>query len=167
MNGIGALLILVGFGGLGFGALMGKKHQIQRVQGMVQGLAYIEREISFHLTPLPDIYKNLSTQLPPPLCQFFQQLAKGMSALETQGMGERWCQGLSQLYLGQGGEDCLVPLGQVLGCYDAESQSQAILQAKGQLEDYLQGLEEESCKAQRLYGTLSLGLGGLLVIVLL
>lgn len=167
MTGLGAIFILVGFGGMGLAIISGLNRQVALFRSMVQALDYMEREISFHLTPLPQLYRGLSGYLSQPLSATFGRMAEGLEGLHSQSVGELWEKTLSSLDFGAEGMTYLLPLGQVLGSYDGEHQCKAIAQARVQLAQILARREVESAKGKKLYGTLSLALGGLVVILLL
>lgn len=167
MTGLGAMMILVGFGGVGLAIISGLNRQVVLFRSMIQALDYMEREISFHLTPLPQLYRGLSSHVSKPLSTAFAWMADGLEALQCSSAEELWEQSLSQLEFGSEGLAYLLPLGQVLGCYDADHQCKAMAQARAQLSQILVRREVENAKGKKLYGTLSLALGGLVVILLL
>ncbi len=160
-------MILVGFGGVGLAMISGLNRQVAFFRSMVQALDYMEREIAFHLTPLPQLFRGLSSYLSKPLSAAFEGMAQGLEGLHSQSVGELWEKNLSTLDFGREGLAYLLPLGQVLGCYDGAHQCKAIAQVRAQLSQILERLEQESAKGKKLYGTLSLALGGLVVILLL
>ena len=52
---IGALFIIIGCGGVGFSFVAAHRHEEQSLRHLAAALDYIECELQYHLTPLPEL----------------------------------------------------------------------------------------------------------------
>ena len=90
--------------------------------------------------------------------------------LGEKSFGQLWREALDgepDLLLDERESQILLELGEVLGRYDVEGQSGALRNSVLELERCLAGAEEEQRRLGRVYTTLGLGSGAMLVILLL
>ena len=103
-----------------------------------------------------------------PAAGFFQRCAEGCARLDQVPFGESWRQAVDELeLLSPDGRAALLPLGEVLGRYEADSQRQALEHARQALEREEQRAQEERRRLGRVYQALGLSGGAFLVILLL
>lgn len=164
---LGAVLVVLGTGSLGVGAIGRMKREVQMLRAFITALEGMEREISFQLTPMPALFWGLATRNEEPLSGFFATLSRAVEDLGEHDLSQRWKEGLRALPLSQRTQELLGELGDVLGRYDAESQCHAIAHTREELATSLQKLEGEGVQKRKLYVTLALTVGALLVILLL
>ena len=103
-----------------------------------------------------------------PAAGFFQRCAEGCARLDQVPFGESWRQAVDELeLLSLDSRAALLPLGEVLGRYEADSQRQALEHARQALEREEQRAQEERRRLGRVYQALGLSGGAFLVILLL
>lgn len=84
--------------------------------------------------------------------RLFQRCAEGCARLEQVPFGESWRQAVDELeLLSLDGRAALLPLGEVLGRYEADSQRQAMEHARQALEREEQRAQEERRRLGRVY----------------
>lgn len=165
---VGAVLVAAGSGWLGLSAASGLTSRLRAVQAMMAGLELLERELWEHGTALPELLAALARRCPPPAAVFFQRCAQGCARLDRVPFGESWRQAVAELeLLSPEGRAALLPLGEVLGRYEADSQRQALEHAWQALEREELRAQEERRRLGRVYQTLGLSGGAFLVILLL
>lgn len=165
---LGAVLVAAGSGWLGLSAASGLTSRLRAVQAMIAGLELLERELWEHGTALPELMAALAQRCSPPAADFFKQCAQGCARLDRVPFGESWRQAVNGLeLLSPEGRAALLPLGEVLGRYEADSQRQALEHARQALEREELRAQEERRRLGRVYQTLGLSGGAFLVILLL
>lgn len=128
----------------------------------------MERELSFRLTPMPELLERLSRQADPPADGLFAGCREGLSSLGERSLAELWKAGVRQPALLLEAEELalLDGLGQVLGSYDGEGQLAALAQTCAALERALAEARSERKRMGRVYQTLGLAAGAFLAILL-
>lgn len=165
---VGAVLVAAGSGWLGLSAACGLTRRLRAVQAMITGLELLERELWEHGTALPELMASLARRCTPPAADFFKACAQGCKRLDQVPFGESWRQAVDELeLLSSEGRAALLPLGEVLGRYEADSQRQALEHARQALEREEVRAEEERRRLGRVYQALGLSGGAFLVILLL
>ena len=165
---MGAVLVAAGCGWLGLGAAAGLTRRLRAVQAMIVGLELLERELWERGAALPELMAALGRRCAPPAAGFFQTCAQGCAHLDQTPFGESWRQAVEGLtLLSPEGRAALLPLGEVLGRYEADSQRQALEHARQALEREEERAQEERRRLGRVYQTLGLSGGAFLVILLL
>lgn len=59
---IGALLLMAGAAGLGLGAAAQLRTRVASLRSLVGALGQLERELTFRLTPMPELMERLARQ---------------------------------------------------------------------------------------------------------
>ena len=158
---VGAVLVAAGSGWLGLSAAAGLTKRLRAVQSMIVGLELMERELWERGAALPELMAALARRCTQPAAGFFQRCAEGCDRLDQVPFGESWRQAVDELeLLSLDSRAALLPLGEVLGRYEADSQRQA-------LEREEQRAQEERRRLGRVYQALGLSGGAFLVILLL
>lgn len=165
---LGAVLVLGAMGWLGWseGAALRKRTALLRE--LVGALERMERELTFRLTPLPDLLSNLARETAKPLSDFFAACARHARSPECL-FGAAWEREAAGLYpwLDERTMEVLRRLGRGLGRCDAEGEGRLLKAAATDLRDRLAVLEGESRRLERLYRTLGLTGGAFLILVLI
>lgn len=165
---VGAVLVAAGSGWLGLSAAAGLTKRLRAVQSMIVGLELMERELWERGAALPELMAALARRCSQPAADFFQRCAEGCTRLDQVPFGKSWRQAVDELeLLSQDGRAALLPLGEVLGRYEADSQRQALEHARQALEREEQRAQEERRRLGRVYQALGLSGGAFLVILLL
>jgi len=165
---LGALLVIGGAAAVGFSAVRGLNKRVRTLRAFLAALELMERELSFRLTPMPELLDELSVRMPEPVRTFFTTCRAGLETLGERDLGQLWRVGLEDAQLGLQREELalLEELGDVLGRFDSEGQQAALTRVRTQLEHCLCGAQENRAKQSKMYGALGLSAGALLVIML-
>ena len=125
---LGVLLLAGGTAAAGFCAAGQLTKRARALQALLGALELMERELSFRLTPMPELLERLSRQADPPADGLFAGCREGLSSLGERSLAELWKAGVRQPALLLEAEELalLDGLGQVLGSYDGEGQLAAL-----------------------------------------
>lgn len=153
---------------MGWSAVRVRAARTKTLRGLIAGLKKLERELSFRLTPMPELLRRVGEESEGVVRTFF--LNCGRLAGENDGLfSARWaeaCEGLR----GQAENRavvCMARLGSEMGRYDWEETRKVIAFTCSELEEYLLQEQQEDLRRGRLYRTLSAAAGAALVILLL
>lgn len=166
---IGAMCVIggsIGFGMAGAGQLRAREETLGE---LCSAFAWLEEELSFSLTPLPDLLERLGQSRSGQVGEFFAQVSRTLKRAPEEGFRGAWRVAASGCCLGVLREEelCVVMgLGDTLGRYDAKSQCQALRLAGGRLEKFRQRAGEERSRLGRVYMALSVAAGLAAVLVL-
>ena len=162
---IGALLVIGGCGAVGFSAASSHRKTEAGLRQLLDALCYMESELSFRLTPLPDLCHFVGELQKSAVGQAFLSLA---SALENQispdvntcvhGM-------LSQAELPKAVQEGFRQLGMGLGRFDMDGQIKGIRQVQEYCERELETMSQNRDERLRSYQTLGLCAGAALAIL--
>ena len=166
---LGAVLLTGGAGALGFGAAARLNRRVHMLRLFTEALERMERELSFRLTSIPELFALLADHLSPPVGTFFARCRGSLFRLGEERLEDLWQNALveSDLELEPEEQQILETLGGILGRYDSEGQTQALALAREQLEQCLDAAVSERARMGKVYGALGLAAGAFLVIVLL
>ncbi|MCL2003809.1 MAG: stage III sporulation protein AB [Oscillospiraceae bacterium] len=156
---IGFLCIVVGCGGLGFLAFSRLNARVRLLSAFSMLAGRLCCEIGFRLTPLSELPGRL-----PALGPFWDRMA--YTPYGEESFGEAWRRAANALDLPPIDRALLCEMGEVLGRYDAESQTAALLALRGQLDISLGNAREKLKASGRLYALAGV-LGGLMLAVIL
>jgi stage III sporulation protein AB len=129
----------------------------------------MKSEIRDMLTPMPELIKLLSLQIPPPAGGMFEMCSRLMHEGDCRSFRESWRRSVLEtpdLCLLAEEEEVLCELGISLGRYNAEDQCRAIDKASKRLELFLQLEEKDRADKSRVNAMLGLGTGIVIAIVL-
>lgn len=166
---MGAVLLVVGCGGLGLGAVGYLDNRVRDLRELSAGLEILQRELGWRLAPLPKALEAAAEGTQGSAARFYKFCAQGAGRLSGIPFQQLWKEGLEQCSLRLDAEDraLLEQLAPVLGRYDGDSQRQAV-------EGVLAGLgrrqiqaEEDRRQLGKVYGVLGVTVGLFLVIVLI
>ncbi len=168
MRAAGALLLLGGAAALGCSAAAGLGRHVRVLEALSGALELMERELSFRLTPMPELMDRLARRSAPPVDQLFAHCRDGLEALGEVPLAALWREGLGLESLGLEAEErsALDLLGDVLGRYDGQGQLEALAQTRGELDQALERARGERDRMGRVYRVLGVT-GGLLLVILL
>ncbi len=166
---VGAVLLAGGSSALGFGAVGHLEGRVRDLRELVAGLEVMQRELSWRMAPLPELLERAAQGTSGHAAQFFHLCAQGADHLNGRPFRQVWLQGeeASGLRLEETDRLLLEQLGGVLGRYDADSQRQALELAAGRLEEQRVQAQRQRQRLGRVYGTLGVAAGALLMILLI
>lgn len=166
---LGSVLLAGGAATLGFSAAAQLERRVRALRTLLGALEVMEREVSFRLTPMPELLSSLAERTPCPVGSFFSHCWSGLEHLGEKRLEEIWDEALEAVPMDLDVEErqVLHELGGVLGRYDGEGQREALALARVQLGGCLVRASEERTRLGRVYGALGLAAGMFLVILLL
>lgn len=163
---IGALLIIVGCGGVGFGMALNYKREENTLRHMIKALEFMRCELEFRMTPLPELCRKVSEFSTGCIRTAFFNLAK---ELDSQVAPDARCcmSAVTQKMpeLPQKTVAAFTELGRSLGQFDLEGQVSGIASVQRSCEKELKELEANRKERLRSYQTLGLCAGAALAIL--
>ena len=165
----GAVLLAAGPAVIGFHAARRLARRPRLLRELAAALEQMEREISFRLTPLPELFVRLSQEYSGPVGALFSCCARDMDDLGQRSLSQIWRQALTEatLDLDSRGQRALEELCEVLGRYDGDGLRGALRQTCGELTAAAEEAERERERKGRMDQVLGLTTGALLVILLM
>lgn len=167
---LGMIFVVASSAAVGFGFAAGVRAQAVQLQQLISALEYMKNEISYRLTPLPELFSLLSSPEGKPISTFFACCAQSMQqspAASVQGVFLDAMQKTPQLALPQAARQTLLELSLSLGKFDTAGQMSAITLASDRLRQQLQALEARRLERCRSYETIGVCAGLALAVILL
>ena len=165
---LGACLVVLGCGGVGFGIANGCRQEEKALRQLLSSLDYMQCELQYRLTPLPELCRKVSAASEGLMRPVFLGLAVALEDRITPDV-ER-CMDLAL------GQVCQMPklavqvlsqLGRSLGRFDLEGQLRGLEAAREEARGKLEALEKDRAVRMRTYQTLGLCAGAALAILLI
>lgn len=165
---LGCILVCAGTSFLGWRAAQNRKEKVRLLQDTIDALEKINRELSFRMTPIPQILQTVGLEVGGLAGTFFIRCGKKAEEGER-SLADIWKQEGSLLCgkMEEKAADVLMRLGCFLGRCDWQQERESIMAAAEELKRFLQEERVESLRCGRLYRTLGVAAGGMLVILLL
>ncbi len=165
---IGAILVIVGCGGFGFGIAASQRRETQNLRQLRKIIDYMECQLQFSLAPLPELCRMAGREGNGSLKKLFFTLAR---ELEEQRYPDVHSCMLSAIrknaQLPDSITKILKQMGHTLGSFDLPGQLKAFDSAKSECDRELKLLETNKEQRLRSYQTLGLCAGTALAILLL
>ena len=168
MKMFGALLILIGCGGVGFSLVASWRRQEQSLEQLIRALEYMGCELQYRMTPLPA------------LCHGASQICTGCVRSVMRRLGLELEQQIipdaaacmhatvtTHTDLPKRLHPCLIQLGDSLGCFDLDGQLQGLASVRKRAEYELSQMRQNHEVRLRSYQTLGLCAGAALVVLFL
>ena len=163
----GAVLLAAGCAGLGLSAVGWLEGRVRDLRGLVAGLEGMEREMGWRQAPLTELLELAAEESGGRPGNFFRRCAGELARETENSFAQIWLRTSREgLCLAQADRLPLEQLGGVLGRYDAGSQRQALAAAARRLEEQRRAAQERRQRLGRVYGTLGITAGALLMILL-
>ncbi len=165
---LGAFLVALACAWLGVRRAQALTARVRALEALGAALEQMERELTFRLTPLPQLMGELSKDTQSPARELFARCRQELEGQECRRFSDIWAQLVTELPA-LTRDDCqaLLPLGQVLGRYDGAGQASAIAGVRRALEALGCAAREDSCRLGRVYRAVGAAGGGFLAILLL
>lgn len=165
---IGAVLIVVACGGFGCSIAAGVKKEERELTRLVRLLGFMENQLQYRLTPLPELCRQAGKETPGSVGEVFSNLSRELlwqSAPDAAGCmaaAVRRSHDLSPAL-----RQLLLALGQTLGRFDLDGQLKGLEEAREGCRSRLEALARDRDSRLRSYRTLGLCAGAALAILLL
>lgn len=166
---LGAALLTVGGAWAGLRAAGELADRVKALEAWQDALTLLRGELAFRLPAMPELTAVLSQRSREPARGVFAQLEQGLERLGELSFAELWSAAVADHAGALAGEDvdALRPLGDLLGRCGWEDQCEAVERVCRELERRRVQAREELDRKGKAYGTLGLGLGAFLTILLL
>jgi stage III sporulation protein AB len=169
MKLIGALIIVIATTGLGFSYARRLSERPKQLRHLKYALQTLEAEIMFGHTPLREACRRLALQTPKPISEIFHHFTE---VLMEQGANVKtsWEKTLKMVWkdlaLSQPEYEILIQFGTTLGQHDREQQQKQIRLTLTHLEREEADARDKQTRYEKMYKSLGV-LAGLLIVVLL
>lgn len=170
---MGILLVLFSAGGMGVWSAVKWKERLKLLELLRQMIYFMKGEITYSHAPLAEAMERVGRRAQSPLSDLFTGAALGICRQEGESLQEIWSREVKGLWeqrahLPLTGEDLeqLSHLGEHLGYLDVDMQERTLELYLEQLDlsiDYLRSNQRERC---RLYTSLGV-LGGMLLVIVM
>lgn len=162
------MLIIIGCGGFGFTLAAAHKREENCLRKLIAALDYMECELQYHLTPLPDLCRKAGKECTGPVGEVLLSLSQ---ELNGQISPDAACCMRSALakkeYLPRYTEENLRLLGKSLGRFDLNGQLSGLESVRTNCRRDLECLSSNRENRLRSYQTLGLCAGAALAILLM
>ena len=165
---IGAVLILSGCGGFGFAMAASQKREEHSLRQIVRALEYMQCELQFRQTPLPQLCYNVSSILTGQIRLVFLQLVNELN--QQIAPDATYCMKAAVSAfpgLPHRVKEALEELGSTLGMFDLPGQQRGMAAVAAMCHEGICELSQNRSSRLRSYQTLGLCTGAALVILFL
>lgn len=163
---IGGILIIVSCGGFGFSLAAGQIREERALRQLLGALEYMECELQFRLTPLPELCRQTGREVPGRVGKIFTILASELESQVSADVESCMNAALASLPdLPGHTRNGLATLGQTLGRFDLEGQLKGLEAVRLDCRGKLKALTENKEPRLRSYQTLGLCTGAALAIL--
>ena len=165
---IGATLIISCCSGWGFAIAAGKRREENFLYQLLRILQFMDAELQYRLTPLPELCRMAAGQSRGMLRGVFLNLYQELSRQKQPDAGS--CMYAAILRSGEMPSKIrrlLVMLGNTLGRYDLAGQLEGIQSVRKRCEDSLEQIQKNRNERLRSYQTLGICAGAALAIILI
>ncbi len=163
---LGAILVITACGGYGFLIAMQHKKEIRYLRNLSSVLTFIDCELLFHLTPLPELCRQAGDLSVGILDKLFYTLSKELEHQISPDVHQCMLASISQCKELPAKTKCLLAqLGTVLGRFDLEGQKKGLDAIKAETKRVLQECSENQDVRIRSYQTLGVCAGAAVVIL--
>lgn len=165
---IGAALIVAGCGGIGFSMVIFDKREMDALRSLLDAVAFMRKELSYRVTPLPELCRKASSVCSGCVKRFFsllateleRQIAPDVACCMTAAMAK--CPDIPEKP-----RVLLERLGTSLGFFGLEEQLTGLDALMAEGDTLRQQLEQNRTQRLRGYQTLALCAGAALAILFL
>lgn len=168
MKLFGAVLILLGCGGVGFSLAAAHRYQEGSLRQLIRALEHMQWELQYRMTPLPELCSSASQVCTGCIKSVLQRLSLELESQITPNATACMHAAVKRHEnLPERVRKCLVQLGDSLGRFDLSGQLQGLGSVKRYAEFELDKLRHNQEVRLRGYQTLGLCAGAALVILFL
>ncbi len=165
---IGAILIVAGCSGGGFSIAAGKRQEEKLLHQLLLVLQFMEAELQYRLTPLPDLCRLAAGEIGGTLRAVFMNLYRELNWQKLPDAASCMASAIQRTGKIPGRvRRLLVQLGQTLGRFDLEGQLQGIRSVRKRCEESLESIRKNRDERLRSYQTLGICAGVALAIILI
>jgi stage III sporulation protein AB len=167
---IGAVCIIGAAALFGFFQALHFARRPKQIRQMIAALQRMETEIVYALTPLPEALDTLSRQTSEPLSSLFRLTSERLRSRTGLATKEVWHQTVKEVWkrssLKIPEQEIVLQLGSVLGLSDRNDQVKHLRLAVSQLQAEEEDAREEQRRYEKMWKSLGLLIGALIVILM-
>ena len=167
MKWIGAILIVAGCGGVGFAMASAYRAEEGALEGICRALEYMRCELSYQMTPLPQLCRKTANLLTGRLKETFEQMALELERQVAPDAASCMRAVLVRVDLPESVQAVLNRMGTGLGCFDLPGQLRELEGCQQEAKNRRAYLAEHRHNRIRGYQTLGLCAGAALAILFL
>jgi stage III sporulation protein AB len=161
-------MIVIGCGSCGFSIAAGKRKEEQMLCQLIRILQFMEAELRYRLTPLPDLCRLASCEVKGTLRVVFLNLYRELSWQKMPDAASCMSAAIQRTGEVPGRiRRILIQFGQTLGRFDLEGQLQGIQSVRNRCEESLESIRKNRDERLRSYQTLGVCAGAALAIILI
>ena len=165
---IGSALIILGCGGVGFLMAYQEKRELYCLRQLMRALEYMDAELSYHLTALPELFRSAAALVGDPVRCLLLKMAVELDRQILPNATYCMEAAIAQVpELPKHTVQACQELGSALGCFDLEGQRKGIASVMTFCHRACEELEKNRPQRLRSYQTLGLCAGAALVILLI
>jgi stage III sporulation protein AB len=163
---LGAIMVIVGCAGFGLTLVTTSKYEINTLMQLETALEYMQWELEYRLTPLPELFLKISGYCNGPIKELFKFAANNMmNETSPNAEGCLLDAALQIKRLPKQTYKCIVTLGKTLGEYDLNGQINGIQAVKRECDQVLKSLTQNKDVRFRSYKTLGLCAGAAIALL--
>lgn len=163
---LGAVLVIVGCGGVGFSMAAGCKREEWALRSLVSALDFMTCELQFRLTPLPQLVRQTGQECRGIVGEVLTELAVQLESQIIPDADSCMYAALSRFeHLPKAAEEALRLLGTSLGRFDLPGQLQGLEQVRAHCRRELERMNAGKEQRLRSYQTLGVCAGAALAIL--
>ena len=163
---IGGALVILGCGGTGFSMAASHRNQESQLRQFMSALDYMQCELQYRMTPLPDLCRQTASQTSGVIRRLFSNLAAELeSQVASDVQGCIHAVTLSLPELSKDIADLMSSFGKTLGRFDLQGQICGLERVRQECRRTLESLTDHREERLRSYQTLGLCAGAALAIL--
>lgn len=163
---IGAILIIIGCGGVGFSMAAGCKREEWALRSLISTLDFMTCQLQYRLTPLPELCRQAGQQTRGAVGQVMTVLAEELEKQITPEADSCMHAAISRVScVPKAAEEALRVLGKSLGRFDLQGQLHGLEQVRSHCRRELEGITADRDQRIRSYQTLGVCAGAALAIL--
>ena len=164
---IGAILILISCGGIGFSMAAAYIAQEKSVRALLSALEFMESDLKYRLTPLPELCESAGERAGGQIGSVFKKVVRILKQRESADVSSCMDCAIAAVGLHGAAQLHMQTLGETLGRFDLDGQLQGIASVKSDCQRTLEELSNNRESRLRSYQTLGLCAGAALAILLI
>ena len=164
----GAILVILGCSAFGFYVAANRRREENTLRKLVAALDYMECELQYRLSSLPDLCRSTASQCNGLIQTLFKELAVELEAQVSPNV--KFCMeaALDKVqHLPKHSMECCKMLGSAIGRFDMNGQMKGLEAVRAECRRRLDLMSSNSEKLTRSYQTLGICAGAALVILLM
>ena len=162
---MGALCIVTGSGAFGFAMAAASRREERQLRQLLGALEYLSCELSYRLTPLPNLCQGAAEGRGGVVAEFFLELARELERQAEPDVQTCVRAALDSMELPASLRRILTELGQTLGRFDLPGQLRGLELSIRETEQALRAIQEGAPERRRSWQTLGLCVGAALAIL--